>query len=110
MIGIGHGRTIAAAVNALGRVDMTGMRVVSMLGGLTRSFAANPYDVIHSLARRGAADAYMLPAPMFADSADDKQVMLGPARHRPDHGADRTGHAGHPGHRLHRAGRVGAGG
>ncbi|RMH45985.1 MAG: sugar-binding transcriptional regulator [Alphaproteobacteria bacterium] len=76
VIGIGHGRTIAAAVNALGRVDMTGMRVVSMLGGLTRSFAANPYDVIHSLARRGAADAYMLPAPMFADSADDKQVML----------------------------------
>lgn len=76
VIGIGHGRTINAAVNAMGRAELSGIRFVSMLGGLTRSFAANPYDVIHTLARRGGADAFMMPAPMFANSAADRQVML----------------------------------
>jgi len=77
VIGIGHGRTIAAAVDAMGRVPVEGVCFVSMLGGLTRSFAANPYDVIHRLARNTGADSYMLPAPMFADSARDKRVMTG---------------------------------
>ncbi|MEO1316604.1 MAG: sugar-binding transcriptional regulator [Pseudomonadota bacterium] len=76
VIGIGHGRTIAAAVDAMGRVPARDVSFVSMLGGLTRSFAANPYDVIHRLARNTGADSFMLPAPMFADSARDKQVMM----------------------------------
>lgn len=76
VIGIGHGRTIAAAVGAMGRSDLSNVRFVSLLGGLTRSFSANPYDVIHTLARQGGTDAYMLPAPMFANSADDKSVMM----------------------------------
>ncbi|MEM8623079.1 MAG: sugar-binding transcriptional regulator [Pseudomonadota bacterium] len=76
VIGIGHGRTIAAAVDAMGRVPARDCSFVSMLGGLTRSFAANPYDVIHRLARNTGADSFMLPAPMFADSARDKQVMI----------------------------------
>lgn len=75
-IGIGHGRTIAAITGAMGRADMSAIRFVSMLGGLTRSYSANPYDVIHTLARQGGGDAYMMPAPMFANSADDKRVML----------------------------------
>ncbi|MEO1492064.1 MAG: sugar-binding transcriptional regulator [Pseudomonadota bacterium] len=77
IIGIGHGRTIAAAVDAMGRVAANGISFVSMLGGLTRSYAANPYDVIHRLARVSGAESYMLPAPMFVDSARDKQVLIG---------------------------------
>lgn len=77
VIGIGHGRTITAAVGAIGRVAAQGIVFVSMLGGLTRSFAANPYDVIHRLARTTGADSYMLPAPMFVDTAELKQLMLG---------------------------------
>ena len=76
VIGIGHGRTIAAAVGAMGKADLSRIRFVSMLGGLTRSYAANPYDVIHTLARQGKADAYMMPAPMFVNSAEDKRVMM----------------------------------
>ena len=76
VIGIGHGRTIAATVGAMGRVEAGSLRIVSMLGGLTRSFAANPYDVIHRLAEKTGADCYMMPAPIFTNSADDKQVML----------------------------------
>ena len=47
-----------------------------MLGGLTRSYAANPYDVIHNLARKTSAEAYLMPAPLFANSAEDKRVMM----------------------------------
>ncbi len=77
VIGVGHGRTIAAAVDAMGRVMADGISFVSMLGGLTRSYAANPYDVIHRLARVSGAESYMLPAPMFVDSARDKEILIG---------------------------------
>ena len=76
VIGVGNGRTIAAAVNTMGRIDGGDVRFVSLLGGLTRSYAANPYDAIHRLTQKTGADAYLLPAPLFVNSAEDKQVML----------------------------------
>ncbi|MEL6264925.1 MAG: sugar-binding transcriptional regulator [Pseudomonadota bacterium] len=76
VIGIGYGRTLAAAVDALPRIDGGGVRFVSILGGLTQSGAAHPYDVIHSLAKKTGAEAYFLPAPLFANEAGDKRVML----------------------------------
>ena len=80
VIGVGQGRTLAAAVKSigreLGRQPGEQVRFVSMLGGLTRSFAANPYDVIHVLAQKTGAEAYLMPAPLFADSAVDKRVLL----------------------------------
>lgn len=79
VIGVGNGRTLAASVDAMGRVDAAGTRFVSMLGGLTRSGAANPYDVIHRLAHKTGAEAYLLPAPLFANSAGDKAVMMAQA-------------------------------
>lgn len=76
VIGVGHGRTIAASVDAMGRAQGDDVRFVSMLGGLTRSYAANPYDVIHRLAQKTGAEAYLMPAPLFANSAEDKRVMM----------------------------------
>lgn len=76
IIGIGHGRTIAASVDAMGRATGENVRFVSILGGLTRSYAANPYDVIHSLAKKTSSEAYLMPAPLFANSAEDKRVMM----------------------------------
>ena len=76
VIGVGHGRTIAASVDAMGRASGEDIRFVSMLGGLTRSYAANPYDVIHRLAQKTSAEAYLMPAPLFANSAEDKRVMM----------------------------------
>jgi DNA-binding transcriptional regulator LsrR (DeoR family) len=52
LIGIGHGRTLAACVEYLPRTVNKNIRFVSLLGGLTRKFAANPHDVIHRLADR----------------------------------------------------------
>jgi DNA-binding transcriptional regulator LsrR (DeoR family) len=79
LIGVGHGRTLAAAADYMPRVPAKGVRFVSLLGGLTRRFAANPFDVIHRLAERTGAEAYLVPVPFFANTVEDKSVMLAQA-------------------------------
>jgi DNA-binding transcriptional regulator LsrR (DeoR family) len=75
-IGIGHGRTLAAAIQALPQTTAGKVSFVSLLGGFTRNYAANPHDVIHSLASKTMADAYVLPLPFFADSVEDRKVFM----------------------------------
>lgn len=75
-IGIGHGSTLAAAVQMLPAREAGEVRFVSMLGGLTRKFAANPFDVIHTLAEKTGAEAFLMPAPLYADSPEDRRIMM----------------------------------
>jgi DNA-binding transcriptional regulator LsrR (DeoR family) len=77
LIGVGHGRTLAACVEYLPRISAEKTRFVSPLGGLTRKFSANPHDVIHRLAERTGAEAYVMPVPMFANTVEDRTVLLG---------------------------------
>jgi DNA-binding transcriptional regulator LsrR (DeoR family) len=76
VIGVGHGRTLAAVVEQMPETPARGVQFVSLLGGLTRKFAANPFDVIHRLAERTGAEAYLLPVPVFANSVADKAVLM----------------------------------
>ena len=76
MVGISHGRTIAAAVEVMPAMRGSKTAFVSLLGGLTRSLAANPYDVIHRLARKTDGGAYLMPAPIYADTAADRDVLF----------------------------------
>ena len=75
IIGIGHGRTLAAAVEYLPRLPVHDLRLVSLLGGLPRRVPANPFEVIDRLAEKTGADAYLIPVPMFARSAEDRDVL-----------------------------------
>lgn len=75
-IGIGHGRTLAACATALPRLSNTDTQIVSLLGGFSKKFAANPHDVIHLLAQRTGAAAYVMPVPFFANTVKDKAVIL----------------------------------
>lgn len=75
-IGIGHGRTLAAAVRTMPRFATNGLRFVSLLGGLTRNFAANPHDVMHLLAEKTGARSYVMPVPFFANTVEDREVLL----------------------------------
>jgi DNA-binding transcriptional regulator LsrR (DeoR family) len=76
VIGIGHGRTLAAVVANIPRMDAGTVRFVSLLGGVTRKYTANPYDVIHRLAEQTGAVSYVLPLPFFANTAEDREVLL----------------------------------
>lgn len=76
VIGIGHGRTLSAAVGYMPRVVANDLRFVSLLGGLTRNFAANPHDVMHRIAEKTGMPAYVMPVPFFANTAEDREVLL----------------------------------
>ena len=76
VIALGHGRTLAASINAMPTTPCPGVKFVSLLGGLTRRFAANPFDVIQKLAEKTGAEAYLMPVPFFANSIADKKVLL----------------------------------
>jgi DNA-binding transcriptional regulator LsrR (DeoR family) len=75
-IGVGHGRTLSACVGILPRMDVPELKLVSLLGGMTRRYVTTPFDVIHRLAERTNAAAYVLPVPFFANTAEDKTVLL----------------------------------
>ncbi|QWK79840.1 sugar-binding transcriptional regulator [Ochrobactrum sp. BTU1] len=76
VIGLGHGRTLSAAVNHMPRVAAKDLQFVSLLGGLTRNFAANPHDVMHRIAEKTGRPAYVMPVPFFANTAEDREVLL----------------------------------
>jgi DNA-binding transcriptional regulator LsrR (DeoR family) len=75
IIGVGHGRTLAAAIDHLPRTPANGAKFVSLLGGVTRKFAANPFDVIHRIAERTGAESYVMPVPLLVNTAEDKAVL-----------------------------------
>lgn len=75
-IGLGHGRTLSSAIHLLPTLDASRVRFVSLLGCLTRNFALNPHDVMHRIAERTGAKAYMMPIPFFANTSEDRQVLL----------------------------------
>lgn len=76
VIGMGHGRTLAAAVQMLPAVSRPDMTFVSLLGSLTRSAATHPFDVITRLTDRTGGAGYFMPAPFRCDSAEDRAVFL----------------------------------
>jgi len=76
IIGLSHGRTLAAAVQQMPRLEASQMRFVSLLGGLTRNYAANPHDVMHRISDKTGGQAYLMPVPFFANSIEDRAVLL----------------------------------
>lgn len=76
VIGLSHGRTLAAAVQQMPRIDAGHLRFVSLIGGLTRTYAANPHDVMHRLAEKTGAQSHVLPVPFLTNSAEDREVIL----------------------------------
>lgn len=75
-IGLGHGRTLSAAIHQLPRLDARRVRFVSLLGCLTRNYALNPHDVMHRIAEKTGARAYIMPVPFFANTVEDREVLL----------------------------------
>lgn len=75
VIGVGHGRTLAAVVDALPATPAQNVRLVSLQGGVPRRTNSGPFDVTHRAAEKTGAEAYLLPVPTIADSAADAAVL-----------------------------------
>ncbi|MEO0861966.1 MAG: sugar-binding transcriptional regulator [Pseudomonadota bacterium] len=77
VIGIGNGRTLQSCVRNMASLPTKKTKFVSLMGGLTRNFAANPHDVMHRLAEKTGAEAYFMPVPFFANNVQDREILLG---------------------------------
>jgi len=75
-LGLGHGRTLSSVVHQLPRIDAQRVQFVSLLGCLTRNYALNPHDVMHRIAEKTGAHAYIMPVPFLANTVEDKDVLL----------------------------------
>ena len=76
IIGVGKGRTLSAAVERIPKLKRPDLQFAAVSGSLTRSLAANPYDVIHKLVACTGGEGYFLPVPYLAASAEEKNVLL----------------------------------
>jgi DNA-binding transcriptional regulator LsrR (DeoR family) len=65
-IGLGWGKTLASGLGAIEPRDPEDVRVVSMLGGLTRVSSTNPSEVAWRVADRLAAECHLMAGPVFA--------------------------------------------
>ena len=76
LIGVGYGRTLEAIANALPEQTVPNLRLVSLMGSMTRRSAANSHELIDRFAQRTGAQAFVLPAPFVANSLGDREVVL----------------------------------
>ncbi|OLP61952.1 DNA-binding transcriptional regulator [Xaviernesmea oryzae] len=75
-VGTGWGRTIEQMTLQLAGVRAPHARFISMMGSLTANNAYNPFEVVHSLARRTGGEGFFLPVPFIADSVEDRKVLV----------------------------------
>lgn len=75
-IGVGWGRTLRLSLRSVPRRTMKRLSIVSLLGGLTRGAAMNPYETASHLADLLGASCYYIAAPALADSETTKKVLM----------------------------------
>ncbi|TYC49495.1 sugar-binding transcriptional regulator [Rhodobacterales bacterium] len=75
-LGVGMGRTLTAVVEALPKLSRPDLEIMSICGSLTRTLAANPYDIVQKMQERTGGIGYYLPVPYFAENEDEKAMFL----------------------------------
>jgi DNA-binding transcriptional regulator LsrR (DeoR family) len=75
-IGIGSGRTIARVVHCLPALARPHTTFTSITGDFAELNEANPKEVVNALIRKTGGLGYALPAPLVANSRDDRDLFL----------------------------------
>jgi DNA-binding transcriptional regulator LsrR (DeoR family) len=75
-VGVGWGRTLRLSLHSLPRRPFRNLSVVSLLGGLTRGAAMNPYETASHLADLYDAQCYYVAAPAFTDTETTRNLLL----------------------------------
>lgn len=74
-IGLGWGKTLTSALPAIVAPKVEGIRVLSLLGGLTRVSNVNPSEFAWRIADKLNAECYLLTAPVFAPDPKTKETL-----------------------------------
>ena len=75
-IGVGWGKTLNAMLSYLDSRPVSGMRVISLLGGIAQAKHFNPAEFAWQFAQHFEAEGYLIPAPAVVDSAQTKHALL----------------------------------
>ncbi|WP_394564866.1 DNA-binding transcriptional regulator [Pantoea sp. SGAir0180] len=74
VFGIGSGKTLRAIIDALPWVERPQHQCVSMIGAIARDDSGTRYDVPLKLSEKMQGKYFFIPAPLYADSPEDKQM------------------------------------
>jgi DNA-binding transcriptional regulator LsrR (DeoR family) len=75
-VGVGWGRTLRLSLRSVPRRPMKRLQVVSLLGGLTRGSAMNPFETATHLADLVGAQCYYIAAPALAGSVAARDLLM----------------------------------
>ena len=75
-IGLGWGRTLSASLAQIDHREQKNLKVVSMLGGLTRVSGENPSEFAWRFADRLSAECFLMAAPVFAPNKAVRDALL----------------------------------
>lgn len=75
-IGLGWGQTLTSGLPAIEPRRANGVKVISLLGGLTRVSDTNPSEFAWRVGDRLSAECYMMAAPVFVPDAATRDSLL----------------------------------
>jgi DNA-binding transcriptional regulator LsrR (DeoR family) len=78
-IGLGWGKTLTSALSSIVPKQNEGVRVLSLLGGLTRVSNVNPSEFAWRVADRLNAECHLLTSPVFAPDQQTRDALKGHA-------------------------------
>lgn len=74
VFGVGSGKTLRAVIDALPWLERPQHQCVSMIGAIARDDSGTRYDVPLKMAEKMQGKYYFIPAPLYADSPEDKAM------------------------------------
>jgi DNA-binding transcriptional regulator LsrR (DeoR family) len=75
-VGVGWGRTLRHSIQSVPRRSLPRLSVVSLMGGLTRGAAMNPYETASHLADVVGAQCYYVAAPALTDTELTRDLLM----------------------------------
>lgn len=72
VVELGSGRTLKAIIDEMAELSCPQHRLVSLIGTIAHDGASNRYDVALPASEKTQSQYYLLPAPLYADSAEDR--------------------------------------
>ncbi|KZL22026.1 Transcriptional regulator LsrR [Pseudovibrio axinellae] len=75
-IGVGMGRTLQSTIEAMPRVHLPELELLSVSGSLTRRLSANPYDVVQQLCAKTGGEGFYLPVPYIAETEEERDTFV----------------------------------
>lgn len=75
-IGVGWGKTLYATLPHIEGRDLEGVKVISLLGGISQAKRFNPAEFAWQFAELFKGEGYLVPAPAIVDSPETKHTLL----------------------------------